>query len=98
MCSRADKGAWSAKALNIDHKPDYVMERQRILKCGGRIDVHRDEDGNALGPERVWLKHIDAPGLAMTRSFGDKVGLQAGIIAEPGCSRVLNVRDIRLRA
>lgn len=37
-----------------------------------------------MGPERVWLSYIDAPGLAMTRSFGDKVGAQAGVIAEPG--------------
>ena len=30
--------------------------------------------GNPIGPYRVWLSYIDAPGLAMTRSFGDKVG------------------------
>jgi hypothetical protein len=27
---------------------------------------------------------MDMPGLAMTRSMGDKVGVQAGVIAEPG--------------
>ena len=32
---------------------------------------------------RVWLKNAEIPGLAMTRSFGDKVGCQAGVIAEP---------------
>jgi serine/threonine protein phosphatase PrpC len=31
----------------------------------------------------VWLSYIDAPGLAMTRSMGDKVGAHAGVIAEP---------------
>lgn len=30
--------------------------------------------GKPLGPMRVWLSKIDMPGLAMTRSFGDKVG------------------------
>ena len=36
-----------------------------------------------MGPERVWLAFIDAPGLAMTRSMGDKVGAQAGVSATP---------------
>lgn len=30
--------------------------------------------GNPVGPHRVWLKNLDIPGLAMTRSFGDKIG------------------------
>ena len=29
------------------------------------------------------MQFIDAPGLAMTRSMGDKAGAQAGVIAEP---------------
>lgn len=27
---------------------------------------------------RVWMKNIKSPGLAMTRSFGDKAGIKAG--------------------
>ena len=45
--------------------------------------INIDFYGNPIGPERVWLSYIDAPGLAMTRSMGDKVGAQAGVIAEP---------------
>ena len=30
------------------------------------------EDGQN-GPQRVWLGHMDVPGLAMSRSLGDKV-------------------------
>jgi len=30
--------------------------------------------GEFIGPYRVWQKDIDIPGLAMTRSFGDKMG------------------------
>jgi serine/threonine protein phosphatase PrpC len=30
------------------------------------------------------MKNIDIPGLAMTRSMGDKVGMEAGVNAEPG--------------
>lgn len=40
--------------------------------------------GQALGPLRVWLSNLDMPGLAMTRSMGDKVGVQAGVISDPG--------------
>jgi len=29
------------------------------------------------------MQAIDSPGLAMTRSFGDKMGVKAGVIAEP---------------
>lgn len=36
--------------------------------------IKLDYFGNDLGPERVWLSYIDAPGLAMTRSMGDKIG------------------------
>lgn len=32
---------------------------------------------------RVWLSYIQAPGLAMSRSMGDKVGAQAGVTADP---------------
>ena len=34
------------------------------------------------------------PGLAMTRSFGDKVGAQAGVIADPGIYININTIEI----
>lgn len=42
-----------------------------------------DLKGNKIGPLRVWLNKADGPGLAMTRSIGDKIGAEAGIISEP---------------
>lgn len=36
-----------------------------------------------LGPLRVWMKDVQMPGLAMTRSFGDKAGIKAGTTGEP---------------
>jgi hypothetical protein len=30
------------------------------------------------------MKDADIPGLAMSRSFGDRVASQCGVIAEPG--------------
>jgi serine/threonine protein phosphatase PrpC len=32
---------------------------------------------------RVWLKHEDTPGLAMTRSFGDSTACRVGVNAVP---------------
>ena len=39
--------------------------------------------GEDVGPKRVWLKHQDVPGLAMTRSFGDLVAQKVGVIPVP---------------
>ena len=36
-----------------------------------------------MGPERVWLKNEDIPGLAMSRSFGDQVAARVGVNAVP---------------
>ena len=46
--------------------------------------TNRDQFGNSVGPLRVWMKNVQAPGLAMTRSFGDKCGAKAGVTAIPG--------------
>jgi serine/threonine protein phosphatase PrpC len=35
------------------------------------------------GPARVWLGHMDVPGLAMSRSLGDAVAHTAGVSSEP---------------
>jgi serine/threonine protein phosphatase PrpC len=74
---------WVATPISRDHKPDDEFEMQRILKSGGRIDSFRDQLGNPIGPNRVWLKTENIPGLAMSRSFGDKVAASIGVSSEP---------------
>lgn len=59
-------------------------EKRRIEAHGGRVEPYIDFDGSNLGPSRVWLKDADVPGLAMSRSFGDKVAASCGVISEPG--------------
>jgi len=36
-----------------------------------------------MGPQRVWLKYENVPGLAMSRSFGDEVAHSVGVSSEP---------------
>ena len=78
-----DQGKWMAIALSRDHKPDEEDEAYRILKAGGRIESYQDEEGNPMGPPRVWLLHQDVPGLAMSRSLGDGVAASVGVSCEP---------------
>jgi hypothetical protein len=75
---KLEKYSWKIKELSIDQKPDRKDEKERVLRNGGRIETNKNERGEDLGPLRVWIKDIQMPGLAMTRSFGDKAGLKAG--------------------
>ncbi|KAL7685370.1 putative PPM-type phosphatase domain, protein phosphatase 2C family [Plasmopara halstedii] len=68
--------------LSVDHKPDRPDEKTRILARGGRVFAVEYDDG-IDGPPRVWLGHMDVPGLAMSRSLGDAVAHTAGVISEP---------------
>jgi hypothetical protein len=51
---------------------------------GGRVEAFIDTDGEPIGPARVWLKDENIPGLAMSRSMGDLIAHEVGVIAEPG--------------
>lgn len=81
-------GVWTAVPLSNDHKPENPSELSRIQRCGGRVEPfkgtpHIDETGRPLGPARVWLRGEQIPGLAMSRSIGDSVAAQVGVISEP---------------
>ncbi len=78
---------WSAHPLSNDHKPGNSGELERINNSGGRVEPYRDQNGNPVGPDRVWLKDDNVPGLAMSRSIGDFVANRAGVIAEPGIKK-----------
>ncbi|CAK66616.1 unnamed protein product (macronuclear) [Paramecium tetraurelia] len=83
ICRQQSNGSRSAISLSNDHKPDLPQEKRRIEQKGGRVEPYIDFDGSSLGPARVWLKTEDIPGLAMSRSFGDKVAASCGVICEP---------------
>ncbi len=86
--SRAIKGKiknnkWTYDLLTIDHKPKIEKEKNRILHLGGRIEPYKENNGEFVGPDRIWLKYKQIPGLAMTRSFGDQIASTVGVISDP---------------
>lgn len=79
-----ENGKTISKALSYDHKPEFEAEKNRIIKNNGRIGKILTSNGNYVGPQRVWLKDEDIPGLAMTRSIGDLVAESVGVTWKPG--------------
>ena len=84
VLGRYDKttGKYKAIELSRDHKPTEKDEAKRIYDNDGRIQPFT-EDGEFVGPQRVWIKEEEVPGLAMTRSFGDRVAATVGVMSEP---------------
>jgi len=80
---REQDGKHVAEALSVDQKPDNPGERERIEAAGGRIATIQGPPGEELGPMRVWLKDLEVPGLAMSRSIGDDISQQVGVISVP---------------
>ena len=83
ILGKFNNNKWISVDLTRDHKPSLQDEEKRILSKNGRIEPMKDEDNNFIGPPRVWLKDQDYPGLAMSRSFGDRVAHSVGVSEEP---------------
>lgn len=82
IMGKEDAAGFTFQDITFDHKPDSPDEKERILAAGGRVFAVEYDDG-IDGPPRVWLGHMDIPGLAMSRSLGDVVAHSAGVISEP---------------
>lgn len=86
----ADDSSLMALQLTIDLKPNLPKEAERIKRLKGRVFALRSEPS----VKRVWLPHLNSPGLAMARSFGDYCLKNFGVISEPLITyRKLSVRD-----
>ena len=84
VLGRYDFNTKTYKAIDLsrDHKPTEKDEAKRIIDNDGRIQPFTEE-GEFVGPQRVWIKDEEVPGLAMTRSFGDRVAATVGVMTEP---------------
>ena len=73
--------------LSYDCKPELPNERKRIYESGGVVEKayysDDDSDDEEYIPFRVWVKDKDYPGLAMSRSIGDTIAKEVGVIANP---------------
>ena len=83
ILGKYNNAQFSTINLSRDHKPDDDDEKERIIKKGGIVEAFKDNDGNFIGPKRVWCKENDVPGLAMSRSFGDEIAHSVGVICNP---------------
>ena len=72
---------WKAVPLSRDHKPTEEDERSRIIANNGRVLRM------AGGSPRIWLQDKLEPGLALSRSLGDKMAHKVGVISSPEVRR-----------
>ena len=81
--SRINK--WKTTQLTVDHKPNHPNENRRIIFYNGRIERHKNEFGDEVGPYRVYGKDSDSnsQGLTMSRSIGDLESKKYGVIYDP---------------
>lgn len=79
-------GMLTATNLSNDNKPEDPEEKARIEASGGYCEPLFDEEDNEfVGPCRVWSRaHAGRmPGIAMSRSLGDKIATDCGVIPDP---------------
>lgn len=72
-----------ALQLTKDQKPEDPEELQRLLSAGARVKRLVDDFGNRIGPYRVWEMKSNIPGLTMSRSLGDNLAKNLGVISTP---------------
>mmetsp|Transcript_2397 Transcript_2397/g.8829 ORF Transcript_2397/g.8829 Transcript_2397/m.8829 type:complete len:429 (+) Transcript_2397:148-1434(+) len=83
VLGREIEGRMQTIDLSDDHKPQNEPERERILRSNGRVEQLVDENGEQVGPFRVWLRYAWIPGLAMSRALGDTLAHRVGVSSEP---------------
>ena len=73
----------TAEQVTQDQKPEDPGELKRITKAGGLVMRLEDENGHKVGPYRVWKVEGMYPGIAMSRSLGDVIAQEIGVISTP---------------
>eukprot|EP00939_MAST-03C_sp_MAST-3C-sp1_P001357 g1357.t1 len=78
-----DDTATNVVQLTKDHTPVDPSERARIVRSGGLVYAVDPDGTGPQGPLRVWRKQKDGPGIAMSRSIGDVMATNVGVISDP---------------
>lgn len=79
IIARGSNGNVYPVDLTHDQKPGRTDEKKRVRAAGGRVTRWKKN----IGPLRVWLPDDWIPGLAMTRSVGDTILTEFGVIPSP---------------
>jgi len=98
-CVIGYEGSKSVHYQTKDHAPNDKIEEARITACGGEVRSRTYPDG--LRVSRIFLKGMDLPGLAMSRTLGDECVKSKGVIAEPDIDEIkvdLNEKPFMLLA
>lgn len=82
VLGRGEGAELTAVELTWDQKPARDDEKKRVRGAGARVTRWK----KGVGPQRVWLPDEWLPGLAMTRSIGDTVLTEFGVLAGPEVS------------
>jgi serine/threonine protein phosphatase PrpC len=79
----APEQALTAEQVTQDQKPEDPGELKRIKAAGGCVMRLEDDHGKKVGPYRVWKVEGTGPGIAMSRSLGDVIAHEIGVISTP---------------
>lgn len=82
MATRTEHGLQPVE-LSFDQKPELPAEQTRIEGYSGIVEPILDPYEGPVGPCRVWVKRQAIPGLAMSRSLGDKLAGTVGVCPNP---------------
>ena len=74
---------FTAVQMTQDQKPEDPTELARIREAGGVVMRLEDNTGRRVGPYRVWKVEGLYPGLAMSRSLGDGIAHEIGVVSTP---------------
>jgi len=83
--NQIDNSNYEFIELSHDHKPENKEERERIEKLGGEVaqEYFIGNEDKPAGPFRVWNKGCNYPGIAVSRTLGDKIAELIGVIPDP---------------
>ncbi|KAK7329490.1 hypothetical protein VNO77_23660 [Canavalia gladiata] len=90
LATTSEDGTLTPVQLTTDLKPNLPKEAERIMQSRGRVFCLEDEPG----VYRIWMPNGNAPGLAISRAFGDYCLKDFGLISVPDVTqKKLTTRD-----
>ena len=70
-------------SFSIDHIPDIPYESERIINNNGFVAKIKDKNGKKSHHKRVFKSGCNFPALSISRSLGDFIAKECGVINRP---------------